>query len=524
MGGEPSPTVGAGSSEVLIEASVFERAPFGTKQSRESVAGPVSELWSTRGYRVIFIYILSCLGLTVLLPFISTLQTDFFAKKRAGESIECVGLAPGVKPPTACLEAHSDVLTWKSWAAFIQNAVLAVYFNPAVGTWSDLYGRQFFIILGLLLNMLPPLAILLYLKNIIELYWFWPASVISQALGPFTVSIAYLGDIVSKENRTVVFGFFAGTFYISSILGSTLNITGLVTDSLTATVVSLVMSALTALLAIFWLPESLPRDFMVAARKKAVETGVVGGRGLWAAVRKPFLSASESLRILLRNGLFIKLTMTVMLVMLVFEESIELMFQYLQEVAGFDTIDQSISFALLGFGGLFSLYFLLWFLYTVLGISEKWVLIIGICSWALEQLSMIFVEAKWQAFVAIGLSTAGGLVFPAIQAIKSKMVGEQEQGAVQGALVGAKSFAMGVGPFLFLLFFKAFRNHRMYFPGAPFVATSVLEIIALVLACTIKLPTSFLEVQKSSQKSYLGRASISTVDERQEKLPLLQEV
>lgn len=353
---------------------------------------------------------------------------------------------------------------------------------------------------------------------------YWPANVVSQALGPFTVSIAYLGDIVSKENRTVVFGFFAGTFYVSSILGPSLNISGLVTDSLTATIVSLVISALAALLAMFWLPESLPSDSRLAARKKALEAGVVGGQGLWTAVKKPFLSAWESLRILLRNGLFIKLTMTMMLVMLVFEESLDLMFQYLQEVAGFDTIDQSISFTLMGFGGLFSLYFLLWYLDIVLGISEKWVLIIGICSWALEQLTMIFVREKWQAFVAIGLSTAGGLVFPAIQATKSKMVGEEEQGAVQGALVGAKSFAMGVGPFFFLLFFKVFRNHKLYFPGAPFVATSVLEIIALILACTIKLPTSFLEVQKSGRKRSLGRTGIPGIEENQEKMPLLQEV
>lgn len=111
-------------------------------------------------------------GMTVLLPFASTLQTDFFANERAGKPVECVGLAPGVKPPDACMEAHSDVVMWKSWAAFIQNVVLAVYFNPAVGTWSDLYGRQLFIVLALLLNMLPPLTILLYLKDITKLYWY----------------------------------------------------------------------------------------------------------------------------------------------------------------------------------------------------------------------------------------------------------------------------------------------------------------------------------------------------------------
>ena len=108
----------------------------------------------------------------MLLPFVSTMQTEFFAKERAGETTECVGLAPGRKPPETCVDAHSDVVSWNTWAAFVQNSILAVYLNPAVGTWSDLYGRRPFLVLGLLLNLLPPLTILSYLKGITKLYWY----------------------------------------------------------------------------------------------------------------------------------------------------------------------------------------------------------------------------------------------------------------------------------------------------------------------------------------------------------------
>lgn len=85
--------------------------------------------------------------------------------------MECTGLKPGVKPPDACVEAHSDVVLWQSWTAFATNAILSVYLNPAIGTWSDLYGRRPFIVIGLALMLIPHVMVLLYLMNITTLYW-----------------------------------------------------------------------------------------------------------------------------------------------------------------------------------------------------------------------------------------------------------------------------------------------------------------------------------------------------------------
>lgn len=506
-----------------VQIPVLERTTTRTRLGNGEAPSPLGELWLSGAYRLVVMYIIYVLGFTVLMPFLSTLQTDFFASERAGRPMECTGLKPGEKPPEVCIKAHSDVVFWQSWTAFATHAVLSVYLNPAIGTWSDIYGRRPFIIIGIALMILPLTVVLLYLENITTLYWYWPASVIANSVSSFTVAGAYLGDVISEENRTVAFGIYGGTFSVSSILGSFINISGIVRNPKTATGCAIVSCAFATGLAAFWLQESSSMETRMAADEKAHETGVLGGGSLLSTIKKPLISAWASLKILGRNSLFIRLTATVMIMMIVFEESMVLLFQYLQETVGFDTMDQSIVMAIYGVGGLFTAYMLLGFLYSILGLSEKWVLIIGISATGLEQLALIFIREKWQAFAVIGMSTLGGLSFPAIQGIKSKSVGPDEQGAIQGALVGARSFATGVGPFFFLTFFNTFRKGHLYFPGAPFVATSVLMAIAITIACTIRLPATFLEIQHSGRRKQLSK-SLASFDENQEKVPLLPEV
>ncbi|CAD7697118.1 unnamed protein product [Ostreobium quekettii] len=483
--------------------------------------GPIGEIVASRSYRLFLVYIVFFTGQMLVVPYVATMQTDFFATSIAGESIECTGLAPGVKPPRPCIEAHSDVVAWSTWSGFVTNAVVSAFINPALGTWSDLYGRKPFLVLGFALQFLPYVAVLLYLENVIPLYWFWPASVLAAGVSSYTLALAYFGDVISMRNRTVVFGFWTGTFYTSSVLGSFINVSGLITTAEGAVVVTLTSIAAATALTLFWIPESLPSATRLAAQQRAHESGVLGGRGLVASVRKLFLSAWTSLKILTRNSMFVKLAITVMIIFVVLQESMDFMIQYLQEVVGFNTMDQSVLLGVLGVSGLFALYVVLWFLLAVVRLSEKWVLVIGIVSFALEQIALAAVYQKWQAYAAVVVGSLGGLAFPAIQSIKSMSVGEDEQGAIQGALVGARSFGTGIGPLLFLALFNAFRRGGLYYPGAPFIGALVLELVGLGCALTIKLPASF---GKQPQKGCSGDVAAASSSGHQEKTPLLEDV
>lgn len=84
------------------------------------------------------------------------------------------------------------------------------------------------------------------------------------------------------------------------------------------------------------------------------------------------------------------------------------------------------------------------------------------------------------------------VIFPAVTAVKANNAAPHEQGAVQGAIFGARSVAMGIGPLVFAAMFAAFTRPEEqgsvlpFLPQAPFLAAMVL--IALGLALSLTLP------------------------------------
>lgn len=86
------------------------------------------------------------------------------------------------------------------------------------------------------------------------------------------------------------------------------------------------------------------------------------------------------------------------------------------------------------------------------------------------------------------------MIFPALTAVKANNAAPHEQGAVQGAIFGARSVALGVGPLFFAMLFALFtrppeRHSRLPFlPQAPFIAA--MGLIALGLLLALSLPRS----------------------------------
>jgi DHA1 family tetracycline resistance protein-like MFS transporter len=78
----------------------------------------------------------------------------------------------------------------------------------------------------------------------------------------------------------------------------------------------------------------------------------------------------------------------------------------------------------------------------------------------------------------------GGIAMPAIQGIISNRVAANEQGEMQGAITSLISVTAIVGPVLMteLFYFFTQKNSSIYFPGAPFIMSSVLVAISLIIA------------------------------------------
>jgi MFS transporter, DHA1 family, tetracycline resistance protein len=78
----------------------------------------------------------------------------------------------------------------------------------------------------------------------------------------------------------------------------------------------------------------------------------------------------------------------------------------------------------------------------------------------------------------------GGIAGPALQGIISTAVPSNEQGELQGALTSLISVTSIVGPLLMNNLFAYFTgpNTPIYFPGAPFIAGSILCALSTFFA------------------------------------------
>ncbi|GJL91513.1 TCR/Tet family MFS transporter [Hyphococcus sp.] len=103
----------------------------------------------------------------------------------------------------------------------------------------------------------------------------------------------------------------------------------------------------------------------------------------------------------------------------------------------------------------------------------------------------------WMIFAIIAFSALGGLAQPALQGIMSRTMPPDAQGELQGAIAAVMSMSMVIGPFFMTQTFSAFsapgepftlfnmtllpNGAPVYFPGAPFVLASVLEVFAIAM-------------------------------------------
>jgi DHA1 family tetracycline resistance protein-like MFS transporter len=101
----------------------------------------------------------------------------------------------------------------------------------------------------------------------------------------------------------------------------------------------------------------------------------------------------------------------------------------------------------------------------------------------------------WWFWAAIPLVAPWGIASPALQSLMSRQVSPAEQGRLQGAISSVRGITGLIGPALFTLTFAAFlpggwaSRHAWHVPGAPFVLSGTLIMVALVLAVGLERRT-----------------------------------
>lgn len=389
---------------------------------------------STLGF--IFITILiDCIGFGIIIPVLPNL-----IKELSGKSL-------------AVASEYGGLL-------LVAYAVAQFVFSPIVGGLSDKFGRRPILLLSLL-----GLGIdYIFLSFAPSITWLFIGRIIAGITGAsFTTAMAYIADISTPEKKAQNFGMVGVAFGIGFIIGPMIG--GLCSNFglRVPFMVSAGLALLNWLYGYFILPESLSkenrREF---SWKRANPVGSL-------------ISVSKYPAII---GLVLAL-----LLLYIASHSVQSnwgyyvieKFNWNPSMIGYSLTVVGVAVAIVQ-GGLIRI--------VIPKIGNKRAIMLGLSLYVIGFTCFAFAPNGLMMMIFILPYCLAGIGNPAMQTIISNQVPDNAQGEIQGILTSMQSAGAIIGPFAMAYIFAHFigKGQAIYFPGAPFICSAVLTLIALFIA------------------------------------------
>jgi DHA1 family tetracycline resistance protein-like MFS transporter len=339
-------------------------------------------------------------------------------------------------------------------------AAMQFVFSPILGSLSDRYGRRKVLLIALagsaidyvIMGFAPTMA------------WLFIARMISGATaGALATCNAYIADVTPPEKRAQAFGLLGLAFGIGFAFGPAIG------GFLGSYSIRLPFFAAAICVGINWLygalvlPESLPLD-----QRRPFSWKRANPIGSLLALRR-FRGVFD-----LAWVYFIYMFGTVML------QSIWVL--YTGYRYGWTPLQVGLSLTYVGVftagvqGGLVKR--------IIAATGERMGLVLGLLLTATAMMAYGLATQGWMIYIFVLIGAFGGITGPSVQALVTKHVPSNEQGALQGSLSSLQSLATIFAPILSAWSFgKCIATHaRWHLPGIAFFEATVLIMVALALA------------------------------------------
>ena len=364
-------------------------------------------------------------------------------------------------------EKISDIAIWGGLLASTF-ALMQFIFGPILGALSDRYGRKPILLLALFV-----MAAYYLLMGFAQTLWLL---FLGRLIGGVTAAThatanAYMADISSPEEKAARFGMLGAGFGLGFVLGPLIG--GLLGEwgPRAPFFAAAMLAAANGVLCYFVLKESLKtknrREFMWY---RANPIGAILDLRKFEGIYSLLL-------------VFLLFTIGTSIYAAIWPFFTVERFSWSPGMIGISLTIYGVCFAIVQ-GVLVRPAIKIW--------GEKKTIIIGFCFEFSAMVTFAFLTDGKILIILIPLASLGVLAQPAIQAILSKSVGDDRQGAIQGVASSLNAIAMVITPITMTWILAVFsdKTAKYYFPGMPFLFSALMVLLCLFIVSRRKLAST----------------------------------
>lgn len=373
-----------------------------------------------------------------------------------------IGLIIPVMPDLIRDVNGGDLGTAAIWGGILVTsfAVMQFLFGPMVGGLSDRFGRR-----PVLLISLYIMAVDYIVMALASTIWvlFAPRLVAGIAAATQTTATAFIADISEPEEKSQNFGMMGAAFGLGFVFGPMIG--GLLAEygARAPFYAAAALAAANLIFGIFVLPETVTDR-----------------------IRRPFHLARAN-----PFGAFMAIrnlpNITRLLILVFFYEFAFIVFPatwayFTQE--RFDWSPAMVGLSLASFGISIALVQGVLIRMIIPRLGEAKTIIFGLTFNLAGFVFLAFNTSNTSGLLALlftPITALGAIVNPAIVGLMSRTVSDSEQGELQGLIASTRSLAMIFSPLVMTQIFFYFTRDTFYVPGAPFVLSSLLTAICIIV-------------------------------------------